>query len=118
MLQAGIEAQLDGVHTRDDEHLNTLLEQTNTVNRLVDDLRTLALGDAGQLTVTIEPTSLNEVIDDAVSAMQATARVRSVTLVTSASEPVEQEADGTRLVQVLTNLLTNAIRHTPRGRNA
>jgi two-component system sensor histidine kinase BaeS len=114
VLQAGIEAQLDGVHQRDDEHLNTLLEQTRTVNRLVDDLRTLALGDAGQLTVTLEPTSLNEVVDDAVSSMQAAARGRSVTIVAHADSPVEQDADGTRLVQVLTNLLTNAVRHTPR----
>jgi two-component system sensor histidine kinase BaeS len=92
-----------------------LLEQTRTVNRLVDDLRTLALGDAGQLKVTMAPTSLNEVVDDAVSAMRATARARAITLERNAREPVEQDADGTRLVQVLTNLLTNAIRHTPRG---
>ena len=115
VLQAGIEAQLDGVHPRDDEHLDTLLEQTRTVNRLVDDLRTLALGDAGQLTVTLEPTSLIEVVDDAVTSMQPTARGRSVTIETRADQPVEQDADGTRLVQVLTNLLTNAVRHTPRG---
>lgn len=113
VLQAGIEAQLDGVHLRDDEHLSTLLEQTRTVNRLVDDLRTLALGDAGQLDVTLAPTSLNEVVDDAIDAMRATARARSVTITVAAPEPVEQEADGGRLVQVLTNLLTNAIRHTP-----
>lgn len=88
VLQAGIEAQLDGVHTRDDEHLTTLLEQTNTVNRLVEDLRTLALGDSGQLRISLAPTSLNEVVDDAVTAMQATARARSVTLVTRVHDPV------------------------------
>ena len=51
VLQAGIEAQLDGIHPRDDVHLATLRDQTRTLDRLVEDLRTLALGDAGRLTL-------------------------------------------------------------------
>jgi signal transduction histidine kinase len=115
VLQAGVEAQLDGVHARDDEHLATLLEQTRTLNRLVEDLRTLALGDAGQLGIDVEDTPLDAVIDEAAAAMGPMARTRSVTLDVAAETSVSQPADRTRLVQVMTNLLTNAIRHTPAG---
>ena len=51
VLRAEVEAQLDGIHPRDDVHLQRLGDQTRTLERLVDDLRTLALGDAGRLTL-------------------------------------------------------------------
>ena len=115
VLQGGVEAQLDGVHPRDDDHLATLLEQTRTIARLVDDLRTLAVSDAGQLTIAAEPTSLRDVVDDAVSAIRPVARERSVSIETGAAPAIALAADRVRLVQVLTNLLTNAVRHTPAG---
>lgn len=115
VLQGGVEAQLDGIHPRDDAHLATLLEQTHTLARLVDDLRTLALGDAGQLTITPEPTALAAVIDEAVTAMTPMATARSVAVVADPAPAVMLAADRVRLVQVLTNLLTNAVRHTPPG---
>ena len=115
VLQGGVEAQIDGVHPRDDEHLTTLLEQTRTLARLVEDLRTLALGDAGQLTITAAPTSLAGVIDDAVSAIRPMATTRSVAITVTTGSAVIVPADRVRLVQVLTNLLTNAVRHTPAG---
>lgn len=118
VLQAGIEAQLDGIHARDDDHLATLLEQTRTLSRLVEDLRTLTVGDAGQLRIAREPTTLDDVVGDAVAAMSNAAAERSVTLAVAATTPdapVAVRADHIRLVQVLTNLVANAIRHTPQG---
>ena len=55
VLQAEVEAQLDGIHPRDDAHLQLLRDQSRTLDRLVEDLRTLALGDAGRLTLHREP---------------------------------------------------------------
>lgn len=120
VLQGGVEAQLDGIHRRDDAHLTTLLEQTRTLARLVEDLRTLALGDAGQLTISTAPTDLGDVVAEAVAAMGAMGAERGVAIVThragpDATAPITVVADRGRLVQVLTNLLTNAVRHTPVG---
>ncbi|MBA3286563.1 MAG: HAMP domain-containing histidine kinase, partial [Acidimicrobiia bacterium] len=116
VLQAEIEAQLDGVHPRDDDHLTTLLEQTGTLGRLVDDLRTLALGEAGRLDLHAEAVAPAAVAIDAVAAMRATADRREVALIVDAPDGgVEIDADPVRLGQVLTNLLGNAIRHTPPG---
>ncbi|MFO7280957.1 MAG: histidine kinase dimerization/phospho-acceptor domain-containing protein, partial [Thermoanaerobacterales bacterium] len=49
VLQSRIEAQLDGIHPRDDRHLASLLEETRRLGRLVDDLHTLALAETGRL---------------------------------------------------------------------
>ena len=51
VLQSGIEAQLDGIHPRDDVHLASLLDETHVLTRVVEDLHTLALAGAGRLTL-------------------------------------------------------------------
>jgi two-component system sensor histidine kinase BaeS len=115
VLSGEIEAQLDGIHARDDATLNRLLDQTRTLGRLVEDLRTLALGDAGRLTLYREAVSCGVVVEDAVAAISATAARRDVTVTTIGTEQpaLEMDADPVRLGQVVTNLLTNAVRHTP-----
>jgi two-component system sensor histidine kinase BaeS len=114
VLQAEIEALLDGIHPRDDEHLSVLREQTRTLERLVEDLRTLALGDAGQLALHIEPVAVGAITADASAAIRSAAAGRDVEIVTQGDD-VELDADPVRLTQVLANLLTNAVRHTPPG---
>ncbi len=69
VLRAEVEAQLDGIHPRDDAHLRLLQDQARTLERLVEDLRTLALGDAGRLTLHCEPSSLRVLLEDAVAAI-------------------------------------------------
>ncbi len=117
VLQGEVEAQLDGIHPRDDAHLTALLDHTRTLDRLVEDLRTLALGDAGQLTLHREAVSVGVVVDDAVNAIRPNAARRGVTLTTvgTAGTVLELDADPVRLGQDVTNLLTNAVRHTPPG---
>jgi signal transduction histidine kinase len=114
VLQAEVEAQLDGIHPRDDAHLTMLRDQTRTLDRLVEDLRTLALGDAGRLTLHPESMSALAIAADAVAAIAASAAGRDITVTVEGTD-VEFDADPVRLTQVLTNLLTNAVRHTPRG---
>jgi signal transduction histidine kinase len=114
VLEAEIEAQLDGIHPRDEAHLGMLRDQTRTLERLVDDLRTLALSDAGRLTLHREDVSTAALADEAAAAIAATATGREVT-VRVVGDDAELEADPVRLQQVLTNLLTNAVRHTPAG---
>jgi signal transduction histidine kinase len=115
VLQGEVEAQLDGIHQRDDANLTTLLDHTRTLDRLIEDLRTLALGDAGQLTLHREAVSVGAIVDDAVTAIAPTAARRGVTLTTvgTARPDLVLEADPMRVGQVMTNLLTNAVRHTP-----
>lgn len=116
VLQSGIEAQVDGIHPRDDHHLASLLEETQILGRLIDDLHTLALADAGRLTLHYEAISPQALVEDAVESHAALAERRQITLSSSFAAGVpEIEADPTRIRQVLANLLSNAVRHTPDG---
>ncbi|HEX2048940.1 MAG TPA: HAMP domain-containing sensor histidine kinase [Acidimicrobiales bacterium] len=116
VLQGRIEAQLDGIHPRDDRHLASLLEETQILGRLVDDLHTLALADAGRLTLHHEPVSPRALVEDTVAGQAALAARRGITVTGQVDGDVpEIEADPTRLRQVLANLSSNALRHSPEG---
>jgi signal transduction histidine kinase len=82
--------------------------------RIVDNLLTLARVDEGRLELLIAPQDLSELADRAVRAQRAAATERRVDLAVDGDEVVA-DVDGDRLEQVLTNLLDNAIRHSPEG---
>jgi len=116
VLQSGIEAQLDGIHPRDDAHLASLLDETHLLTRVVEDLHTLALAGAGRLTLHRETVEAADAVADAVAAHAATAAVRGVALgAEPGPAPGTVDADPVRLQQILGNLLSNAVRHTPAG---
>jgi len=117
VLQSGIEAQLDGIHERDDQHLASLLEETKRLGHLVDDLHTLALADAGRLVLHREAVHPGGIVEDAIESHRPLAERKQVTLTSTLDGGLPTiEADPTRVRQVLDNLLSNAVRHTPAGR--
>jgi signal transduction histidine kinase len=59
VIQGNAEAIVDGVYPADAEHLGTILEETRVLSRLIEDLRTLSLAEAGTLTLHREPTDLD-----------------------------------------------------------
>jgi signal transduction histidine kinase len=115
VLQSGIEAQLDGIHPRDDVHLASLLDETHVLTRVVEDLHTLALAGAGRLTLHRESIDATTAVADALAAHAAAAATRGVTTAAQPGSSVIVEADPVRLQQILGNLLSNAVRHTPGG---
>ncbi|MCA1844820.1 MAG: HAMP domain-containing protein [Actinobacteria bacterium] len=115
VLQSGIEAQLDGIHPRDDAHLASLLDETHVLTRVVEDLHTLALTGAGRLTLHRETLETAVVVADALAAQAATAAARGLTLTAEPATTGRVDADPVRLQQIIGNLLTNALRHTPAG---
>ena len=116
VLQGRLEGLLDGVYPRDDRQLGELLEETQVLSRLIDDLRTLALSDAGALTLQKEPTDLVELVRDVVTSLAPEADGKSVSLaVTPSTETAMVNLDSVRIREVLTNLVSNAIRHSARN---
>lgn len=116
VLQSEIEAQIDGIHPRDDRHLASLLDETQRLGHLVDDLHTLALAETGRLILRREAVAFGDLVDEAVERHAAQARQRDVCLRASMDPALPKVwVDPARVRQVLDNLLANAIRHTPAG---
>ncbi|MGH9050503.1 MAG: HAMP domain-containing sensor histidine kinase [Acidimicrobiia bacterium] len=116
VLQSEIEAQMDGVHPRDDHHVASLLEETRRLGHLVDDLHTLALAETGRLVLQQEAVAFDILVDEVVGRHEAQARQRDVALRASIAPGLPKVwVDPARVRQVLDNLLANAIRHTPAG---
>jgi len=116
VIQGNLEALLDGVFPLDREHVAAIHEETLLLSRLVADLRDLALAEAGELSLERRPTEVREVIGRAVESFRAQAGEKGVTLAIEVEAGLAAVmADEQRLLQVLHNLLSNGLRHTPAG---
>jgi two-component system sensor histidine kinase BaeS len=116
VMQGNIEGMLDGVYAPDQARLKLLLEETQVLSRLVDDLRTLALTESGSLVLSRQPTDLAELIQDTAEAFRS--RLDSAEPVIRTEAPPDLppvSVDPERMRQVLLNLITNAVRYTPAG---
>jgi signal transduction histidine kinase len=116
VLQGTLEAMLDGVYPTTPENLQTALAQVHTLSRLVEDLRLLALADAGQLTLRKVPLDLRPLLREVVEAHRPQAQAAGVSLALESPPALSLVlADADRLVQVVGNLLSNSLRHVPEG---
>jgi len=116
IMQGNLEALLDGVYPADPAHLEPILDETRVLSRLVDDLRTLSLAEAGALTLHREPTDIGQLLTDSVASFRVQADSAGVELATVVDGVLPQlEIDPVRMREVLSNLLSNALRYTPRG---
>jgi two-component system sensor histidine kinase BaeS len=110
------EAVHDGVLLPTRENFEIIREEATRLEHLVNDLRILSLADAGELTIspqTIEPQRL---LQEVTSLYQYETQRKNVTLDTDITSPLPTiEVDPGRMTQVLTNILDNALRHTPEG---
>jgi len=114
--RANLEALVDGIYPLTKENLDSVLEQNHLLNRLVDDLRTLALADAGQLYLEKTTVNLSEIVENIADRFKPQAGAARVEIVVF-KEPGEYMAslDSGRIEQILNNLLSNALRYTPQG---
>jgi len=118
IIQGNLEGILDGVYDPSAEHIVATLDETRVLARLVDDLRTLSLAEAGQLPLVREAVDLRELLADVETSFSAQAEAAGLTLRVETSPKlaaVPVVGDIGRLNQVFSNLVVNAIRHTPQG---
>ena len=118
VVQARLEGLLDGVYPADTEQLQGVLENTRVVARLVEDLRTLASAESGSLALAKEATDVIALANDVVSSLADTADGAGIALGVSTEHGDSIDLlsiDPVRIRQVLMNLVSNALRYTPRG---
>src|SRR5581483_5555428 len=116
VIQSNLEAMLDGVLPTTSEELSSLHQETLLLNRLITDLRTLSLAEAGQLHLDKRPIDLDPLVRQAVDRMRLRAEEKNIVLETHiAGELPQVQADPERLMQVITNLVDNALRYNPAG---
>jgi two-component system sensor histidine kinase BaeS len=116
VIQGNLEGILDGVYPADAATLRGVLDETNMLARLLEDLRTLALAESGALQIKKEPTDLSQFLHEVTSVFQSQAAAGGVTLAVDVDSSLPMvEVDPPRMRQVLSNLLGNSLRYSPAG---
>jgi two-component system OmpR family sensor kinase/two-component system sensor histidine kinase BaeS len=115
VLEGNLRAALDHVYALDDAEIANLYGQTRHLIRLVNDLRELSLAEARQLPMEMQPADVNALLMETVQAIEPLANEMEVRVVLDAPALPEVSIDAARIRQVLMNLLSNALRHTPAG---
>jgi two-component system sensor histidine kinase BaeS len=116
VIQANLEALIDGLYPVDEAHLRPVLEETKTMSRLLTDLQTLSTAEAGSLALHREPTAPSDLVDAVLTSFATRATEADVGLTASVADDLpELDVDRLRIGEVLANLVANAVRHTPAG---
>ena len=111
-----LEGLRDGTLKPTTERFNVMYDETQLLRRLIDDLRTLSLADAGELTLVYQSVQPRELLEQIKQSFEPLAEEHQIQLQVQADDnlPVLQ-IDRERMAQVLANLVSNALRYTPEG---
>ncbi|MFQ5942306.1 MAG: sensor histidine kinase [Anaerolineales bacterium] len=116
VIQGNLEGMLDGVYAADEKHLAPVLEEVRMLSRLIDDLRTLSEAETGMLDLRREPTDFGILANEVAASFRPQAEAQEIELTVNVPEDMPlMEVDPARIREVLVNLTTNAMRHTPGG---
>ena len=116
VVQGNLQAILDDVYPLEKSEITRLYDETRLISRLVEDLRQLALAEAGKLQLNTQPVDLGSLIHTTCDQLAAVAEAQRVTLTVNVTAGLPHVlADPDRVVQVLHNLLANALRFTQQG---
>jgi signal transduction histidine kinase len=113
VIRGQAEGIADGIYPPTAESGRPILEAAETLEVLIEDLRTLALSEAGALALNLEPVDLGLLVDDLLATLAHHPEVAVQSKIPADLPPVA--ADPVRLRGVINNLLNNAVRHTPAG---
>lgn len=115
VLEGNLRAVLDHVYVLDEAEIANLYGQTRHLIRLVNDLRELALAEAGRLPLDKKEVDLSPLITETLQALLPLAVDKNIELCQEVPHSLQWVVDEIRFRQVLLNLLSNALRHTPAG---
>jgi signal transduction histidine kinase len=114
-LRAMAESLQDGIATDAGRYHRQILSEVTRLSAMVDDLFELSRIESGTLSLSPDLFEVSDLLSDTIASMEPVARARGVRLTGAADGPVPVYADPRELSRALSNLVTNAIRHTPEG---
>lgn len=114
-LRAMAEALQDGIATDTRRYHRQIFSEVTRLSTMVDDLFELSRIESGTLSLSPDWIEVSDLVSDTIASMEPVARARGVRLTGEADGPVPVYADPRELSRALSNLVTNAIRHTPEG---
>ncbi|MFJ4946477.1 sensor histidine kinase [Streptomyces albidoflavus] len=112
-IRGWLDAAQDGLADPDSSLVASLQEEAGLLQHIIDDLQVLAAADAGSLRLSPRKLNLRELAEQSLDAHETAAQAGRVALIGHFTDDLTTEGDPVRLRQVLGNLLSNAIRHTP-----
>jgi signal transduction histidine kinase len=116
VIQGNIEGMIDGVYPADEARLKSIFEETQTLTRLVEDMRTFALSESGALQLKKELVNLGVLISESLLAFQEQADSKKISInLDIPSDTPSIHLDPLRIKEVLFNLMTNALRYSPQN---
>ncbi len=115
VIEATVAAVLDGVYPHDDRHLATVRDQARLLGRVVDDLLTVSLAEAGALPLSLAEAEAADLVGPAVRTFGVRAQALGVALAAEVQSGARVCADRDRIAQALGGLLDNALRFAPGG---
>jgi signal transduction histidine kinase len=114
--RASLEALQDGVYPLTMENVERILEQNQLLSRIVDDLRTITLAEAGELVLDREPTDLKALLENTIADFNPQVDQNDIKIETEFGDKNNLiKVDPLRIRQILHNLFQNALRYTPSG---
>jgi two-component system sensor histidine kinase BaeS len=115
VIEATATAVLDGVYLHEGRHLETIREQSRRLSRIVDDLRTISLSEAGALPLAIAPLDVADLVRRELASLELRAATAGIELRAEATDGLVVDADADRIRQALGALIDNAMTFTPLG---
>jgi len=115
VMQGELEAVKDGVRSYSPALVDSLQEEVSHLTRLVDDLQTLALADAGALKIVVQPFDIARLVRQVLETFADRFARAGLTLESALPGELWHTADAQRIKQLLHNLLENSCRYTHAG---
>ncbi len=118
VINGYLEALCDGTLQPTQARFETMRQEALHLQRLIEDLRTLSLADAGELKLILQPVKANDLLRQVQQSFEPLAQQQKVSLNVTPAENGDLPSihvDQSRMAQVLGNLVTNALRYTPEG---
>ena len=117
-IQGFAQAMIDGTLNKPEDYKTAgqvVQEESSRMHRLVDDLLYLSKIESGQVSLNVEPVSVGEIAEGCTRAFERQSVERDLKLSADVEQGLVIQADPHRLEQVLTNMIDNAVKHTPTG---